>query len=222
MLNSTLTLQSLHLPYGGKSQLLKLQKNPKPKKSQNWILKSISHLKTNNQICNLVDSSTPSPMDEPGTDPDPGSYPIPPASVHLSPFFSYLVPPLSTHFTRRCQPLQSSRRLAYISLQGLLVNSDEASSARSIGGGLSREETLAWELFTPYQRFLIVAVIGVAAAESKKNRVIRQLQKSVDLRVRIDSLTCITARNLINFVTLTILSWEISVFLGLFYESTLL
>ncbi|CAH8270916.1 unnamed protein product [Arabidopsis lyrata] len=121
-------------------------------------------------------------MDEPGSDPDPGSYPIPPASVHLAPFFSSLVPPLSAHFTRRCQPLQSSRPLAYISLQGLLVNFDEASSARSIGGGLSREEALAWELFTPYQRFLIVAVIGVAAAESKKNGLIRQLQKSVDLR----------------------------------------
>lgn len=82
---------------------------------------------------------------------------------------------------------------------------------------MSKDEALAWELFTPYQRFLIVAVIGVAAAESKKNGVIRQLQKSVDLRVRIDSLTYITARDLINFVTLTILSWEISVFLGLFY-----
>ncbi|WZZ81753.1 hypothetical protein YC2023_102325 [Brassica napus] len=81
-------------------------------------------------------------MDE--SDSDPGSYPIPPASL------------------------------------GLL---DEASSARSIGGGgLSREEALAWELFTPYQRFLIVAIIGVAAAESKKNGVIAQLQNSVDLR----------------------------------------
>jgi len=126
-----------------------------------------------------------SSMNEPGSDPDPGSYPIPHASVHLAPFFSPYTRRLSTHFTRRCQPLQSSPPLAYISLQGLLVNSDEASSARSIGGGLSREESLAWELFTPYQRFLLVAVIGVAAAQSKKNGVIRQLQKSVDLRVSI-------------------------------------
>ncbi|KFK25530.1 hypothetical protein AALP_AA8G127100 [Arabis alpina] len=119
-------------------------------------------------------------MEEP--DSNPGSYPIPPASVHLSPFFS----PPSSHrlFThhRRIQPVRSSRPLAYISLHGLLVNSNETTSARSIGGGLSREETLAWELFTPYQRLLIVAVIGVAAAESKKNCVIRNLQKSVDLR----------------------------------------
>ncbi|KAL0709427.1 hypothetical protein Bca4012_016405 [Brassica carinata] len=117
-------------------------------------------------------------MDEP--DSDPGSYPIPPASVHLAPFSSLTPRLLSRHVTRRTQPLQSSPPLAYLSLQCLL---DEASSARSIGGrGLSREEALAWELFTPYQRLLIVAVIGVAAAESKKNGVIRKLQRSVDLR----------------------------------------
>ncbi|KAF2591687.1 hypothetical protein F2Q70_00040877 [Brassica cretica] len=90
-------------------------------------------------------------MDE--SDSDPGSYPIPPASVHLASFSSLTSPPPAP------------------------------SSARSIGGGgLSREEALAWELFTPYQRFLIVAIIGVAAAESKKNGVIAQLQNSVDLR----------------------------------------
>ncbi|CAN7005426.1 unnamed protein product [Brassica rapa subsp. trilocularis] len=123
-------------------------------------------------------------MDEP--DSDPGSYPTPPASVHLASFSSLTPPPsarllLSRHVTPRTRPLESSPPLPYLSLQGLL---DEASSARSIGGGggLSRDETLAWELFTPYQRFLIVAVIGVAAAESKKNDVIAQLQNSVDLR----------------------------------------
>ncbi|KAG5403127.1 hypothetical protein IGI04_009246 [Brassica rapa subsp. trilocularis] len=88
----------------------------------------------------------------------------------------------SSHATSLLVPAHSNPPpLPYLSLQGLL---DEASSARSIGGGggLSRDETLAWELFTPYQRFLIVAVIGVAAAESKKNDVIAQLQNSVDLR----------------------------------------
>ncbi|KAF8118158.1 hypothetical protein N665_0006s0151 [Sinapis alba] len=123
-------------------------------------------------------------MDEP--DSDPGSYPTPPASVHLAPFSSLTPPPsarlLSRHVTPRTRPLQPSPPLTYLSLQGLL---DEASSTRSIGGGLSREEALAWELFTPYQRFLIVAVIGVAAAESKKNGVIRKLQKSVDLRDKV-------------------------------------
>ncbi|CAH8303556.1 unnamed protein product [Eruca vesicaria subsp. sativa] len=121
-------------------------------------------------------------MDEP--DSDLGSYPIPPASVHLAHFSSLTPPPstrllLSSHVTRRTHRLQSSLPLPYLSLQGLL---GEAISARSIGGRMSREEAPAWELFTPYQRFLIVAIIGVAAAESKKNCVIQNLQKSVDFR----------------------------------------
>ncbi|KAJ4826018.1 hypothetical protein Tsubulata_023009, partial [Turnera subulata] len=47
-------------------------------------------------------------------------------------------------------------------------------------------------------RFLVVAVIGVAVAELKKNRLVLQLKKSVELRVYKRSLTisvsnCITA-----------------------------
>ena len=42
---------------------------------------------------------------------------------------------------------------------------------------------MAWELFSPAQRFLIVAVIGVAVSESKKNGIINQLKESVELRV---------------------------------------
>ena len=80
------------------------------------------------------------------------------------------------------QPLTSSRNFAWVSLEGRLVNAEEASSAKSIGGSLGKDEALAWELFTPIQRFLIVAVIGVAASESRKNRTISQLKKSVELR----------------------------------------
>ncbi|KAF3537347.1 hypothetical protein F2Q69_00018727 [Brassica cretica] len=108
---------------------------------------------------------------------EPGSYPIPPASVHLSPFSSLAPPPPSArlHFTRRrTQPLQSSPR--YSSLKSFL--DDPSGSALSIG----RDETLAWELFTPHQRLMLVAVIGAAASDSKKNGLIRQLQKSIDLR----------------------------------------
>ena len=61
------------------------------------------------------------------------------------------------------------------------MDAEEASSAKAIG--LSRELGVAWELFTTAQRFLIVAVIGVAVSESKKNRIINQLKKSVELRV---------------------------------------
>ncbi|KAK4855069.1 hypothetical protein QYF36_003681 [Acer negundo] len=111
----------------------------------------------------------------------------PPFMVSLAPF-SLSTPSsstrrLSSHFSPPTHPVSSSeRRLAWVSLQGRLVNAEEASSARAIKGGLRREEAAAWELFTPIQRFLIVAVIGVAVAESKKNRVISQLRKSVEFR----------------------------------------
>ncbi|KAK3205139.1 hypothetical protein Dsin_019185 [Dipteronia sinensis] len=111
----------------------------------------------------------------------------PPFMVSLAPF-SLSTPSsskrrLSSHFSPPTHPVSSSaRRLAWVSLQGRLVNAEDASAARAIKGGLRREEAAAWELFTPIQRFLIVAVIGVAVAESKKNRVISQLKKSVEFR----------------------------------------
>ncbi|CAN1263669.1 hypothetical protein LINPERPRIM_LOCUS11689 [Linum perenne] len=88
---------------------------------------------------------------------------------------------LSSYFTPT-PPLPSSRNFAWLSLQGRIVNAEEASSSKSIGGSLGKDEIIAWELFTPIQRFLIVAVIGVAASESRKNRTISQLKKSVELR----------------------------------------
>lgn len=63
------------------------------------------------------------------------------------------------------------------------MGAEEASSARAIGGGLSPDEAVAWELFSPIHRILVVAVVAVAAANSKKNRQIFQLRKSVELRV---------------------------------------
>ncbi|KAM3693247.1 hypothetical protein ACJW30_08G151800 [Castanea mollissima] len=87
---------------------------------------------------------------------------------------------LSSNFSQPSRPIISAKRLAWVSLQGRLVNAEEASSAKTFG--LSRAEAVAWELFTPLQRFLIVAVIGVAVAESKKNRLIWQLTEAVELR----------------------------------------
>ncbi|KAE9588145.1 hypothetical protein Lalb_Chr22g0352291 [Lupinus albus] len=81
---------------------------------------------------------------------------------------------LSTTFVDRTRPV------AWISLQGRVVNAELASSASTIG--LTGVESLAWDLFPPIHRFLIVAVIGVAAAESHKNQRICQLNKSVQLR----------------------------------------
>ncbi|XP_062172801.1 uncharacterized protein LOC133878283 isoform X2 [Alnus glutinosa] len=109
---------------------------------------------------------------------------LPPALVSLAPFSSPSPRRLSTGgFAQASYPAPvPPKRMAWVSLQGRLINAEEASSVRSVGGGLSRDEAIAWELFSPVQRFLIVAVIGVAAAESKKNRLILRLTKSVELR----------------------------------------
>lgn len=79
--------------------------------------------------------------------------------------------------------ISARRQLAWVSLQGRLIGGEEATSAKAIGGGLDPDETVAWELFSPLHRVLIVAVMGVATAESKRSKKISQLQRSVDLRV---------------------------------------
>lgn len=110
-----------------------------------------------------------------------------PSIVSLAPFFPIPLRStrrLSSSFTEPRRPVPAARQLAWLSLEGRLVNAEVASSARAIGGGLSPDVAVAWELFSPIERFLIVAVIGVAVAESKKNGQICQLKKSVELRVR--------------------------------------
>lgn len=111
----------------------------------------------------------------------------PPPLVSLTPFSPSVYPSprrLSSCFSQPSRPVSASRKLAWVSLQGRLVGAEEASSARAMGGGgLSRDEAVSWELFTPIHRILIVAVVAVAVAESKKNRQISQLRKSVELRV---------------------------------------
>ncbi|KAL6955587.1 hypothetical protein U1Q18_046018 [Sarracenia purpurea var. burkii] len=109
----------------------------------------------------------------------------PPALVSLTPFSPSVSPSprrLSSHYTGPNQPVRVARQLAWVSLQGRLVGAEEASSARTIGGGLCPEEVVAWELFSPMHRILVVAVVAVAAANSKKNKQIFQLRKSVELR----------------------------------------
>ncbi|KAF7152402.1 hypothetical protein RHSIM_Rhsim01G0190000 [Rhododendron simsii] len=100
----------------------------------------------------------------------------------FSPSFSPSPRRLSTHFTKPNRPVRAARQLAWVSLQGRLVGAEEASSATTIGGGLSPGEAVAWELFSPMHRILVVAVVAVAAANSKKNWQIFQLRKSVELR----------------------------------------
>lgn len=119
----------------------------------------------------------------------------PPNLVALSPFTPMRTPQsrrLSSHFLKPHSPIPvqpaSRRPLAWLSLQGRLVGAEEASSAEAVGvSGLSAGEVVAWELFSPIHRILIVAVVAVAAANSEKNREIHRLQKCVQLRVCIPS-----------------------------------
>ncbi|KAK9079063.1 hypothetical protein SSX86_000733 [Deinandra increscens subsp. villosa] len=106
----------------------------------------------------------------------------PPPWVSISPFPHPSPRRLSTHFTPATRPVRPVKHLAWVSLQGRIVGAEEASSAKSIGGGLSSEEAVAWELFSPMHRVLIVAVIAVAASNSKKNKLIVQLKRSVEIR----------------------------------------
>ncbi|GAB4835170.1 hypothetical protein Ancab_000079 [Ancistrocladus abbreviatus] len=93
---------------------------------------------------------------------------------------------LSSHFSnpKPIRPIKphAVRQPAWVSLQGRLIGAEEASSARTIGGGLSREQAVSWELFSPIHRILIVAVVAVAVAKSKRGRKIYQLRKSVELK----------------------------------------
>ncbi|XXG56574.1 hypothetical protein AAC387_Pa03g3951 [Persea americana] len=89
---------------------------------------------------------------------------------------------LSTNFRSHRCPVPASRRLSWHSLQGRLVGAAEATSARAIGGDLSGEQSVAWELFSPIHRVLIVSVVASAAADLRKTRQIFQLQRSVELR----------------------------------------
>lgn len=112
---------------------------------------------------------------------------FPPPLVSLTPFASTASPSprrLSSCFTQPAEPVRSKRRLAWVSLQGRLVGADDASSAKAVdpNGKFTTEQAAAWELFTPVQRVLTVAVVGAAAANSKKNEQISKLQKSVELR----------------------------------------
>ncbi|KAK1282439.1 hypothetical protein QJS10_CPB22g01428 [Acorus calamus] len=76
----------------------------------------------------------------------------------------------------------TARRLSWVDLRGRMIGAQEATSARTIGGGLGRDETLAWELLSPLHRVLIVAVVAVAANRSRQ---VSQLRRSVNLRDQI-------------------------------------
>ncbi|XP_051142056.1 uncharacterized protein LOC127258989 [Andrographis paniculata] len=110
---------------------------------------------------------------------------LPSALVSLTSMVSPSLRRLSSCFTPPKKPtVRAKPQLAWVSLQGRLIGAEEATAVSSIdaNGVLSTEAAAAWELFTPIQRVLIVAVVAAAAANSKKNKQIFQLQKSVEVR----------------------------------------
>ncbi|PWA59458.1 hypothetical protein CTI12_AA391400 [Artemisia annua] len=108
---------------------------------------------------------------------------VAPPFLSLTPFPYPSSRRLSSNFTPPTRPVPAVRRqLAWVSLQGRIVGGEDATSAKRIGGGLGSKEAVAWDMFSPMHRVLVVAVIAVAAANAKKNRLIFQLKKSVEIR----------------------------------------
>ncbi|KAK6138376.1 hypothetical protein DH2020_027850 [Rehmannia glutinosa] len=112
---------------------------------------------------------------------------LPPALVSLTPFTPSVSPSLrrlSSCFTQPSKPIRAKRQLAWVSLQGRLVGAEEATFAKTVdkNGAFCADDAAAWEVFSPIQRVLIVAVVAAAAINSKKNKQILKLQNSVELR----------------------------------------
>ncbi|CAL9129974.1 unnamed protein product [Musa textilis] len=103
-----------------------------------------------------------------------------PARVSLAHLVSASPRRLSSCFDEPSRP--ALKKIAWVSLQGRLVGAEEATSAGAIGGGFSADEAVAWDLFSPLHRVLVVAVVAVAAYNSKRARRIEQFQRSVELR----------------------------------------
>ncbi|KAK1356110.1 Inactive rhomboid 1 [Heracleum sosnowskyi] len=107
----------------------------------------------------------------------------PPSLISLTPFTSSPAPRrLSSSFVPPNEPVRAAKQLSWLSFQGRLVGAEEATSAKAIGGGLGLEERMGWEMFSPMQRVLVVAVIGVAVGNCKKNQEILRLKSCVQIR----------------------------------------
>ena len=112
--------------------------------------------------------------------------PIAPSLISLSPFTPNSVPStcrLSYNFVQPSHPVSSTKQLFSIFLQGRFVNAKEVNLTWTIGSGLSLEQAVAWELFSPIQKFLIAIIIGVVVIECQKNHYICQLKKSMELKI---------------------------------------
>ncbi|KAH0457548.1 hypothetical protein IEQ34_012863 [Dendrobium chrysotoxum] len=110
------------------------------------------------------------------------SLPPPPSLRRLWSNFSEPTRPIVS--TRRGQPFpsQSAYGAPWATLQGGLVGETEATSLQIVGKGLDLAEAVAWELFTPLHRALLVAIIAIASAETRRSQRISQLQRTVEIR----------------------------------------
>uniref|UniRef100_A0A0E0M2S3 Uncharacterized protein n=1 Tax=Oryza punctata TaxID=4537 RepID=A0A0E0M2S3_ORYPU len=109
--------------------------------------------------------------------PPPGG---PPSRVSVS--SSSSTPRRRCALTSRFREPASPRRHAWLSLQGRLVGAEEATSAASAAPGLPPDEAVAWELFSPIHRVLLVATVAAASSRSHEARRIEQLQRSIHIR----------------------------------------
>ncbi|KAI0501684.1 hypothetical protein KFK09_016629 [Dendrobium nobile] len=110
------------------------------------------------------------------------SLPPPPSLRRLWSTFSEPTRPIVS--TRRGQPFlsQPAYGAPWATLQGGLVGEAEATSSQIVGKDLDPAEAVAWELFTPLHRVLLVAIIAIASAETRRSQRISQLQRTVEIR----------------------------------------
>ncbi|CAM6098496.1 unnamed protein product [Calypogeia fissa] len=64
---------------------------------------------------------------------------------------------------------QEAPSMAWIDLNGRLVNSETATSLTRVGAQLGEQESFVWDGLCPLQRVLVVAVAAAAAAQAKEN-----------------------------------------------------
>ncbi|XP_066399658.1 uncharacterized protein [Miscanthus floridulus] len=105
---------------------------------------------------------------------------LPPSRVSVSSPSPY--PRRRCALASRFREPAAPRRHAWISLQGRLIGAEEASSAASAAPDLPPDEAVAWELFSPLHRVLLVATVAAASSRSHAARRIEQLQRSINLR----------------------------------------
>ncbi|KAL3681120.1 hypothetical protein R1sor_024076 [Riccia sorocarpa] len=82
------------------------------------------------------------------------------------------------------KPPSGFQDVAWLSLDGRLMNADTATSLNRIGGPLGGLEACVWEGLNPLQRVLIVAVAAAAAAaaKAKSTREAARLQSAINER----------------------------------------